>query len=63
MSNDRWSYQVVEMMPAFFRARVPAEQLQDELNRLGAQGWELVSVARAGIRATGVVQLYLKRAQ
>lgn len=63
MSNDRWSYQVLEMMPSFFRGRVPAERLQEELNRLGAQGWELVTVARTGVRATGVVQLYLKRAQ
>ena len=63
MSNERWTYQVLEMMPTFFRGRVPAEQLQVELNRLGAQGWELVTVARTGVRATGVVQLYLKRAQ
>jgi hypothetical protein len=63
MSNERWTYQVLEMMPTFFRGRVSAERLHDELNRLGAQGWELVSVARTGVRATGVVQLYLKRAQ
>ena len=63
MSNERWTYQILEMMPTFFRGRVPAAQMQDELNRLGAQGWELVSVARTGVRATGVVQLYLKRPQ
>lgn len=44
MVNERWTYQVVEVKPAFMgsnRARV-----QEMLNQLGLQGWELAAVVR-----------------
>ena len=63
MSNERWTYQVLEIMPTFFRGRVAADRLQDELNRAGAQGWELVAVSHTGGRAIGAIQLILKRVQ
>ncbi len=41
--NQRWTYEVVEIVPRMLGPAV-SERLQDELNRLGAEGWELVSV-------------------
>jgi hypothetical protein len=61
MSNERWTYHVVEIVPKL-RSRVTAERMQEELNRLGAQGWELVAVAHNG-RALHPARLFLKRAQ
>ncbi len=59
MANERWTYQVVEVKPRLFGVR--PEDVQAELNRLGAQGWELVSVTQPG--AMHPVRLYLKRTQ
>jgi hypothetical protein len=57
MAGERFSYQVVTVKPRVFSER-QAEDIQAELNRLGAQGWELVAV-----QATGAgTRLYLKRA-
>ena len=63
MSNERWTYQVVEIAPSFLLSRVKGERIQEELNRLGAQGWELVSANNTSGRGIGVLQLFLKRAQ
>lgn len=38
-----WSYQVIEIVPRMLGPAV-SERLQEELDRLGAEGWELVSV-------------------
>jgi len=62
MSNERWIYQVVEITPSFFRLGGKAERIQEELNRLGAQGWELVAVSGSG-RPLQPAQMFLKRAQ
>lgn len=43
MSN-RWSYQVIQVKPGTWGG-FKTESMQAELNRLGAQGWELVSIA------------------
>lgn len=56
----RWNYQVVDLKPTFAGAFSPVrsrEQMQATLDRMGAQGWELVS-ASAG---AGVTRLVFKR--
>ncbi|RPE77113.1 DUF4177 domain-containing protein [Vulcaniibacterium tengchongense] len=40
---NRWRYRVFEILPSMLGPPV-SERLQDELDRLGADGWELVSV-------------------
>ena len=54
--SSRWSYKVVELKPSFLGLK--AEVVQDALNQLGAQGWELVSVEKMGL----ALRLYLKKA-
>lgn len=56
MNSDRWSYQVVEVAVKLFSSN--AAQVQERLNQLGAQGWELVSVIRHPAEPT---RLYLKK--
>lgn len=40
--NKRWTYKVVKMEPSWL-GDVREERVQEELNRLGAEGWELVN--------------------
>ncbi|MBB3275041.1 MULTISPECIES: DUF4177 domain-containing protein [Pseudoxanthomonas] len=40
--SKRWTYQVIEVKPGLMGG-LKREDLQNELNRLGAQGWELVN--------------------
>ncbi|MDO5505005.1 MAG: DUF4177 domain-containing protein [Pseudoxanthomonas suwonensis] len=57
--SKRWDYQVIEIKPDMW-GRVKAETVQNELKRLGAQGWEVVSFQQlAPMRAAMAV---LKRA-
>lgn len=58
MANERWSYQMVEVKPRFMGSN--REAVQDRLNQLGLQGWELVAAVRA--HRFEPVQLYLKKA-
>ncbi|WP_149195020.1 DUF4177 domain-containing protein [Luteimonas suaedae] len=58
--SHRWTYQVVEVKPSLL-SRVKAENIQAELNRLGAQGWELVNFAFPGPMAPAT--LVLKKPQ
>jgi len=58
MANDRWTYQVVEVRTSFLGA--VRERVQDRLNQLGAQGWELVAAVQP--QRFAPVQLYLKKA-
>lgn len=43
MANDRWSYQVVELGNSFWGPPKP-EQIQEKLNQMGQNGWELLSM-------------------
>jgi hypothetical protein len=57
MVSERFAYQVLDLKAGVWGLK--AQKVQDELNRLGAQGWELVTAAQAngfGLR------LILKRA-
>lgn len=54
MTIERWTYQVIEVKPAFLT--VKPEALQEKLNQMGQAGWELVSVFH-----THLVTLYFKR--
>ena len=40
-ATQRWDYRTVEVKPGFFGPR--ADAMQDELDKQGKQGWELVS--------------------
>lgn len=62
MSADakRWTYKVIPFRPStFFRLRPDPEEIAKQLNRLGEEGWELVSVVEGfGVPAP---VFYLKR--
>ncbi|KAF1717415.1 hypothetical protein CSC74_00260 [Pseudoxanthomonas yeongjuensis] len=55
--SKRWSYKVMEVKPAF--TGLKSASIEEQLNQLGLQGWELVSVLHAGLGAW----LYLKKEQ
>lgn len=57
MSN-RWQYKVVELPFKLFGGKV-VERTQAELDRLGAQGWELVSVVQAS--PADATRMYFKK--
>lgn len=59
MANERFSYQVIEIKPAFWGGNKTL-QVQDELNRLGQQGWQLVSAVQSN--PMHPLRLYLKKA-
>ena len=56
--NTRWSYKVVEIPVNLFGGKL-TENVQAELDSLGAQGWELVSVVQTS--EVESVRLYLKK--
>jgi len=57
MASERWSYQVVQVKPGFLG--MPRQAVQDRLNDLGRQGWELVSAVQNHWMQP--VQLFLKK--
>lgn len=56
--STRWQYKVVEIKVNLFGANV-TERAQTELDKLGAQGWELVSSVQTN--AADTLRLFLKR--
>ena len=56
MVSDRFAYQVVEVKGGLWGLK--PQKLQEELNRFGAAGWELVSTMQTHGLA---VRLFLKR--
>ena len=57
--SQRWSYKVVELPLKLFGGKL-GERAQQELDKLGPQGWELVSVVQSGPADT--LRLFLKKA-
>ena len=56
--STRWNYPVAEIkMQMFGRSRT--DRVQEELTRLGLQGWELVSAVQS--EAADSVRLFLKK--
>lgn len=41
---ERWSYKVVTLKPSLLGG--PPKNVQDTLNSMGAQGWELVNAVQ-----------------
>lgn len=58
--STRWSYRLVELKVKLFGGNL-SERVQQELDKLGPQGWELVSVVQAS--PVDCVRLYLKKEQ
>lgn len=56
--SQRWSYKVVEFPIRLFAGKL-CDRVQQELDRLGPQGWELVSVVQAS--PVDTLRLYLKK--
>ena len=56
--SSRWSYKVLELKVQLFGGNM-TERIQQELDKLGPQGWELVSVVQAS--SVDSVRLYLKK--
>ena len=59
MSN-RWNHKVVEVSFSLFGSKL-SERIQSELDKLGAQGWELVAVNQSS--PADVVRIYFKKEQ
>ncbi len=59
MSHPRFSYQIVDVKSGFWGLK--SERISEELNRLGAQGWELVSTLPPN--GFAAIRLVLKRPQ
>ena len=53
--SRKWTYKVVDLKATWMV--IKADQVQETLNQLGLQGWELVSTQMSGM----VVRLYLKK--
>ena len=62
MRAPQWEYKSVQMdVSGFFSTKLESDQLDAELNALGAAGWELVSAFDLNSghgRSSGVVALF-----
>ena len=56
--SSRWNYQIVEVKVQMFGKTV-TERAQEELARVGLQGWELVSAVQTN--AADSLRLFLKK--
>ena len=56
--STRWNYQVTEIKVQLFGKSL-TERAQEELTRLGQQGWELVSASQS--EAADSIRLFLKK--
>jgi hypothetical protein len=57
---DRWKYNVARVKANPFTGTLRAEALQEELERHGNQGWELVQIVRSQ-GGWGCAQLIFKK--
>ena len=55
--SERWEYKVIDIIPQI--SGRPGEKVEQTLNELGTEGWELVSALRANLMEP--TRLYLKR--
>lgn len=58
MTTTRWQHRIVEVPIKFFAGSF-TERAQAELDKLGAQGWELVSTVQASSADT--LRMFLKK--
>ena len=56
--SSRWNYQIVEVKVQMFGKSV-TERAQEELSRVGLQGWDLVSAVQTN--AADSLRLFLKK--
>lgn len=56
--SERWNYKVVEIAPKLFGGKL-VEHAQQELDKLGVQGWELVSTTQHS--SLEPLRMFLKR--
>ncbi|MXY45668.1 MAG: DUF4177 domain-containing protein [Chloroflexi bacterium] len=58
----KWEYRIVSLTDGLVHPRVGVDTERDDLNLLGNQGWELVSVSATHSDYNGeTVRAYLKR--
>jgi len=57
--NTRWTYKVIEFKPKLFGGKM-TDRAQQELDKLGLQGWELVAAVQSHV--VEPLRLYLKKA-
>ena len=55
--SERWEYKVIDVTPQI--AGRPGEKVEETLNQMGREGWELVSALRASLLEP--TRLYLNR--
>ncbi len=51
----RWEYKTIEVKRKFFSGAISAEAFEEQLNALGREGWELVSVNQNQMHGTVAV--------
>ncbi len=55
--KDAWEYKVIDITPQI--TGNPGQKVEETLNQMGLQGWELVSALRCSLMEP--TRLYLKR--
>lgn len=55
--NASWEYKVIDIIPQITGS--PGQKVEETLNRMGEEGWELVSALRCSLMEP--TRLYLKR--
>ena len=55
--NERWEYKVIDITPQI--TGNPGQKVEETLNQMGQEGWELVAALRCSLMEP--TRLYLKR--
>lgn len=57
----KWQYKIVQFSErSFFSGQLKADKVEEELNKLGNQGWELVSLSSQGSMGASTVAILKK---